>query len=132
MSANVWPDRLSALDVSRAVASLGVVMFHWPHLAGVFAVSDVLKSRASQPFYGVLKLFYENGYMGGYLLFSAVWLYFLLVVRRFYPDKKNELEGLQHSTVFPALSTALGNPVYRRRFTGYLFCKDGFLFRILL
>jgi peptidoglycan/LPS O-acetylase OafA/YrhL len=80
MSANVWPDRLSALDVSRAVASLGVVMFHWPHLAGVFAVSDVLKSRASQPFYGVLKLFYENGYMGvtyffllsGFIFF---WLY---------------------------------------------------------
>ncbi len=75
-----WPKRLTGLDVSRAFASLAVVLFHWPHLAGALAVDDDLKLRVSQPFYGVFKLFYESGHLGvqyffllsGFIFF---WLY---------------------------------------------------------
>lgn len=87
MSGGDWPKRLTGLDVSRAFASLAVVLIHWQHLADAFATSDDLKLNVNQPFYGVLKLFYEFGYMGvqyffllsGFIFF---WLYRESIHRR--------------------------------------------------
>ena len=80
MNRNVWPDRLFVLDVSRAIAALSVVLWHWQHFA--YKGSSLSRGFAmnSQPLYGILKLFYEKGYRGvdyffilsGFIFF---WLY---------------------------------------------------------
>ncbi|MCW5201074.1 acyltransferase, partial [Desulfobulbus sp. F4] len=80
MNNNEWPRHLHALDVSRGVAALAVVLWHWQH----FAYKGNSLSREfigeSQPLYGLLRLFYEKGGMGvqyffllsGFIFF---WLY---------------------------------------------------------
>jgi peptidoglycan/LPS O-acetylase OafA/YrhL len=80
MNNDTWPKRLYALDVSRGFAALSVVLWHWKHFAykGNSLPQDF--ERASQPLYGILKLFYENGIRGvqyffllsGFIFF---WLY---------------------------------------------------------
>jgi peptidoglycan/LPS O-acetylase OafA/YrhL len=75
-----WPSRLYALDVSRGMAALSVVLWHWQHFAYEGNVLSKDFVRENQPFYGMLKLFYENGAMGvdyffllsGFIFF---WLY---------------------------------------------------------
>ncbi|KHD08030.1 hypothetical protein PN36_08110 [Candidatus Thiomargarita nelsonii] len=80
MSNNDWPKRLYALDVSRGIAALAVVLWHWQHFAykGNSLSQDFL--RENQPLYDILRLFYEKGGMGvqyffllsGFIFF---WLY---------------------------------------------------------
>ncbi|MGB0714174.1 MAG: acyltransferase family protein [Gammaproteobacteria bacterium] len=64
MTSAHWPQRLTALDVSRGVAALSVVLWHWQHFAysGVSPASDF--ERSDQPLYAPLRLFYEHGDMG--------------------------------------------------------------------
>lgn len=80
MNNDVWPKRLFALDVSRGFAALAVVLWHWKHFAykGNILSPDFI--QVSQPLYGLLRLFYENGAAGveyffllsGFIFF---WLY---------------------------------------------------------
>lgn len=80
MSNNVWPKRLYALDVSRGIAALAVVLWHWQHFAYKGNSLSQQFIRENQPLYDLLRLFYEKGGMGvqyffllsGFIFF---WLY---------------------------------------------------------
>jgi peptidoglycan/LPS O-acetylase OafA/YrhL len=56
-----WPKRLHALDATRGLAALAVALWHWQHFAFVGDGLPKGFDRSAQPFYGVLKLFYERG-----------------------------------------------------------------------
>jgi len=75
-----WPARLYALDVSRGFAAMSVILWHWQHFyfSGVTINPDF--DRSSQPFYFLLKIFYEKGAAGVYYFFLLsgfifFWLY---------------------------------------------------------
>jgi len=80
MNNSGWPHRLYALDASRGFAALAVVLCHWQHLAyqGYSLPADFVQE--SQPLYGILRLFYEQGaravqyffLLSGFIFF---WLY---------------------------------------------------------
>ncbi|MGB0722493.1 MAG: acyltransferase family protein [Gammaproteobacteria bacterium] len=63
MTAPNWPTRLTALDVSRGLAALSVVLWHWQHFAFSAGQLPLGFDRQTQPLYPVLKLFYEHGDM---------------------------------------------------------------------
>lgn len=77
---NNWPSHLHALDVSRGVAALSVVIWHWQHFAFGGNALPADFSRDQQPLYEVFKIFYERGVRGveyffllsGFIFF---WLY---------------------------------------------------------
>ena len=80
MNQDSWPKRLHALDVTRGIAALAVVLWHWQHFAfnGPYLPGEF--ERSAQPFYSVFKLFYEKGLLGVeyfYLLsgFIFFWIY---------------------------------------------------------
>ena len=64
MNNGSWPKHLYALDVSRGLAALSVVLWHWQHFAyqGTSLPGDFV--REAQPLYGIFRLFYEKGAMG--------------------------------------------------------------------
>ncbi|KAA3662911.1 MAG: acyltransferase [Calditrichaeota bacterium] len=80
MSNKLWPKRIYSLDVTRGFAALAVVVWHWQHFSKIRDTFPQNFDRASQPFYPVLKIFYEKGFMGveyffilsGFIFF---WLY---------------------------------------------------------
>jgi len=80
MSNNEWPKQLYALDVSRGIAALAVVVWHWQHFAYKKGSLSQEFIRESQPLYDLLRLFYEKGGLGvqyffllsGFIFF---WLY---------------------------------------------------------
>jgi peptidoglycan/LPS O-acetylase OafA/YrhL len=75
-----WPQHLYALDFSRGIAALSVVLWHWQHFAYTQNNELALFQRETQPFYGLFRIFYEAGAMGvqyffvlsGFIFF---WLY---------------------------------------------------------
>lgn len=71
-SKNAWPRRLHALDASRGLAALTVVIWHWQHFFYTNTAPAVDFRRDSQPLYSALKLFYEQGKWGG----SNIFLFF--------------------------------------------------------
>ena len=79
MSTN-WPRRLYTLDISRGLAALAVVLWHWQHFGFKGYIPGPGFVREDQPLYSVLKLFYKYGSMGvpyffmlsGFIFF---WLY---------------------------------------------------------
>ena len=80
MNATKWPARLYSLDVSRGVAALSVVIWHWQHFAYQGASLPKGFEQDSMPLFSLLKLFYEMGHTGVqyfFLLsgFVFFWLY---------------------------------------------------------
>jgi peptidoglycan/LPS O-acetylase OafA/YrhL len=80
MNATKWPARLYSLDVSRGVAALSVVIWHWQHFAYQGASLPKGFEQDSMPLFSLLKLFYEMGHAGVqyfFLLsgFVFFWLY---------------------------------------------------------
>jgi peptidoglycan/LPS O-acetylase OafA/YrhL len=76
----IWPRRLYLLDISRGIASLSVVLWHWNHFAFEKHILSKDFILENQPLYNILKIFYEKGYTGVdyfYLLsgFIFFWLY---------------------------------------------------------
>jgi hypothetical protein len=53
---------LYSLDFARGVAALAVVLWHWQHFFFNGPVSGAFQ-REEQPFYSVLFLFYEKGWL---------------------------------------------------------------------
>lgn len=74
-----WPVRLYALDISRAFASLSVVLWHWQHFAFEGYSLPEGFVRETQPLYEVLRLFYEKGHMGvSYFFLLSGFIFFWL------------------------------------------------------
>ena len=75
-----WPERLYTLDVSRGIAALAVVFWHWEHFSYNGTVKPADYSASEQPLYFLFKPFYERGFSGvqyffilsGFVFF---WLY---------------------------------------------------------
>lgn len=86
-----FPKRLCLLDISRGIASLSVVLWHWKH----FAYSGYTLSpgfiEQNQPFYPILKLFYQNGYLG-------VEYFFLLSGFIFFWQYRDEIQNKKISS----------------------------------
>ena len=57
-------NRLRTLDISRGVAALGVVVWHWQHFYVNAVKSPESFDRTIQPLYPYLKIFYEYGAKG--------------------------------------------------------------------
>jgi len=80
MKGNIWPKKLFALNVSRGVALLPVVVWHWQHFGYIGNSLPKNFDRASQPLYTIFKIFYEKGFtaieyffiLSGFIFF---WLY---------------------------------------------------------
>lgn len=75
-----WPERLHALDVSRGLAALGVILWHWQWFAFQGADLPADFDRSTQPFYALLRIFYEHGtltldYFFALSGFVFFWLY---------------------------------------------------------
>lgn len=66
---SIWPKHLYALDISRGIASLSVVLWHWQHFAYQGSALAPNFTRDSQPLYNFLRLFYEKGHIGVYYFF---------------------------------------------------------------
>ncbi len=80
MNSASWPVRLYTLDVSRGLAALSVVLWHWEHFTYDGPVKPADYSPVTQPLYHWLKPFYERGHSGVqyfFLLsgFVFFWLY---------------------------------------------------------
>lgn len=79
-SAPEWPKRLYLLDLSRGLAALAVVLWHWQHFAYAGDRPPASFDYTAQPLYPLLRLFYEHGYwavdyffgLSGFVFF---WLY---------------------------------------------------------
>lgn len=57
------PGYFHSLDVARGLAALAVVLWHWQHFFFDGALPGTAFVRDAQPFYGVLALFYEKGWL---------------------------------------------------------------------
>ena len=56
MNEREWPSHLYALDFSRGVAALSVVLWHWQHFASISFDESFKFIKESQPLYGLLKI----------------------------------------------------------------------------
>ena len=107
---NNWPKHLYALDVSRGVASLGVVLAHWSFFSHNH-ISPILNfNEEEQPLYKVFKIFYDKGGMGVeyfFLLsgFVFFWLYKdavqnkIVSIRTFWVHRFSRLYPLHFATL---------------------------------
>lgn len=93
MNSNEWPKRLYALDVSRGIASLAVVLWHWQHFAYKGNSLPQEFTRENQPLYELLRLFYEEGAMGvQYFFLLSGFIFFWLYAA---PIKKKSTGALE-------------------------------------
>jgi len=74
------PRRLSSLDALRGVAALAVVVWHWQHFFALSGDYEEGWTRDMQPFFGVLKPLYLQGWAAVDLFFALsgfvfFWLY---------------------------------------------------------
>jgi peptidoglycan/LPS O-acetylase OafA/YrhL len=78
-----WPKRLYALDISRGIAALSVVLWHWQH----FAFNEKSFVQENQPLYEIMRLFYEQGRMGVQYFFLLSWFIFFWLYRESIQNK---------------------------------------------
>lgn len=93
MGSNSWPDRFHALDVSRCVASLSVILWHWQHFAYEgHSLSDEFV-RNDQPLFNILELFYIKGAAGvSYFFILSGFIFFWL-----YKNQSNQNKPVQQN-----------------------------------
>jgi peptidoglycan/LPS O-acetylase OafA/YrhL len=90
---DAWPKRLYALDVSRSMASLAVVLWHWQHFAFSGTARPVGFDRSIQPFYGLLRIFYDEGSRGVDYFFILSGFIFFWLYRKPIADRAMTLGG---------------------------------------
>lgn len=123
MSVVAWPKRFYALDVSRGVAALAVVLWHWQHFAFIGTARPHEYDRGNQPLYSILQIFYDKGSMGveyffllsGFVIF---WLYKKPVEARrinFTKYSVQRLSRLYPLHIFTLLLVALLQGIYVSR-----------------
>ncbi len=96
----VWPSRLYLLDISRGIAALSVVLWHWNHFA--FEKHTLSKDfiLQNQPLYKILKIFYEQGFTGvEYFFLLSGFIFFWL-----YKDSIKNKETTAHDFIIHRIS----------------------------
>ena len=79
MDNGTWPKMLFALDVSRGLAALSVVLWHWQHFAYDSAGLSESFRLEQQPLYAPLRMFYEEGEKGvAYFFILSGFIFFWL------------------------------------------------------
>jgi len=73
----MWPSRFYILDISRAFASLAVILWHWQH----FSDLSVGFVSENQPLYNYFKIFYVEGLKGVEFFFVLSGFVFFLVYK---------------------------------------------------
>ena len=99
-----WPKRLYALDVSRGIAALAVVLWHWQHFAFEGYALPQNFDKAIQPFYPFAKIFYEKGFMGvDYFFLLSGFIFFWIYKEAIGKRKTNFKEFWVHrfSRLYP-------------------------------
>lgn len=104
MNCNIWPNRFHALDVSRCIASLSVILWHWQHFGyeGNLLAKDFV--RKDQPLFDILELFYLKGAEGVSYFFILSGFIFFWLYRDSIKDKAtNALKffTLRFSRLYP-------------------------------
>ena len=99
-----WPKHLYVLDISRGVAALSVVLWHWRFFAIEENIMPHDFNPENQPMYAVLRLFYENGSMGvKYFFLLSGFIFFWLYGNSIKNKKINSLRFSIHrfSRLYP-------------------------------
>jgi peptidoglycan/LPS O-acetylase OafA/YrhL len=79
--------RLYSIDAFRGLAAMAVVLWHWQHFFAIGGTWQPGWNRVDQPFFNMLRPFYEYGWMAVDLFFAVsgfvfFWLYLEPVRRR--------------------------------------------------
>lgn len=78
-----WPKRLFSLDISRGIAALAVVVWHWEHFAYSSYARPENLDKSAYPFHSFLKVFHEKGYFGvSYFFLLSGFIFFWLYRQR--------------------------------------------------
>jgi peptidoglycan/LPS O-acetylase OafA/YrhL len=120
---NGFPRRLFLLDISRGIASLAVVTWHWQMFFYDGCLPPGEFERNAQPLYGIFSVFYEAGYMGvDYFFLLSGFIFFWLChatiqtrnlgVKRFFVNRFSRLYPLHLVTLL--FVAALQNIYYNR------------------
>ncbi|MDF1860320.1 MAG: acyltransferase [Verrucomicrobiales bacterium] len=78
-----WPKRLFSLHISRGIAALAVVVWHWEHFADSSYARPENLDKSAYPFHSFLKVFHEKGYFGvSYFFLLSGFIFFWLYRQR--------------------------------------------------
>lgn len=136
----IFPNRLYNLDVSRGIASLAVVLWHWKHFAYTNYSLPRNFDSTTQPLYSILKIFYEGGNLGvqyffllsGFIFF---WLYSrsiemrITTVRIFFIHRFSRLYPLHFLTL---ILVALLQFVYSSKNQNYFIYQYNDIYHFIL
>lgn len=136
-----WPNRLYTLDISRAIASLAVIICHWSHFCYQGTILNEELPIENFPFYKTLKLFYLHGGGGGVQYFFMLsgfvffWIYyesisnFAVNFRSFFISRFSRLYPLHFLTLILVLILQL---IYFSIYSTYFVYQNNDLYHFIL
>jgi len=86
-----WPKRLFALDVSRGLAALAVVLRHWIHFFYAGSALPENFDKSVEPLYGIFRILYERGELGVEYFFLLSGFIFFWLYRSSIADRSTSL-----------------------------------------